>query len=123
MAADDSAVGGHRANAAQRSRSEGIHSAEMEQNRAYLYIDQLAAYTPWSEEAIRTMIARGAFKLGVHYFKPHGPSGRPIFSWRAIVRYIEGDDAGSQTGNAIPLPDGSVIDLDEATAKAHRLRG
>jgi hypothetical protein len=91
--------------------------------RPYLYIEQLAACTPWSTEAIRTMIARGIFKLGVHYFKPHGPNGRPIFSWDAIVRYIEGDEAAAQTGERIPLADGTVVDLNEATAKAHRLRG
>ena len=91
--------------------------------RPYLYIEQLAACTPWSTDAIRTMIARGIFKLGVHYFKPHGPNGRPIFSWDAIVRYIEGDEATAQTGNGIPLADGTVVDLDEATAKAQRLRG
>ena len=91
--------------------------------RQYLYIEQLAARTPWSEDAIRTMIARGTFKLGVHYFKPHGPNSRPIFSWDAIVKYIEGGEAGERSGDVIPLADGTVVDLDEATAKAHRLRG
>ena len=91
--------------------------------RPYLYIEQLAACTPWSTDAIRTMIARGTFKLGVHYFKPHGPNGRPIFSWDAIVRYIEGDEAVAEAGDGIPLADGTVVDLNEATAKAHRLRG
>src|SRR5262245_45005240 len=88
--------------------------------RPYLYIEQLAACTPWSAKAIRTMMARGTFKLGVHYFKPHGPNGRPIFSWDAIVRYIEGDEVVAPA-DGIPLADGTVIDLDEATAKAHRL--
>jgi len=91
--------------------------------RQYLYIEQLAACTPWSPDAIRTMIARGTFKLGVHYFKPHGRNGRPIFSWDAIVRYIEQGNAKPCSEDAIPLSDGRVIDLDEATAKAHRLRG
>ena len=93
--------------------------------RPYLYIEQLAACTPWSPDAIRTMMARGAFRLGVHYFKPHGPNGRPIFSWDAIVRYIEGDtsELRSEDANAIRLADGRVIDLDEATTKAQRLRG
>lgn len=91
--------------------------------RRYLYTEQLAACTPWSAEAIRTMIARGTFKLGVHYFKPHGANGRPIFSWEAIVKYIEGDRGVARTGDVIPLSDGTVIDLDEATTKAYRLRG
>jgi len=92
-------------------------------NRAYLYIDQLATCTPWSEEAIRTMIARGTFKLGVHYFKPQGPGARPIFSWEAVVRYIEGHQEPTVHSDGIPLADGTMIDLNEATAKAHRLRG
>ena len=91
--------------------------------RPYLYIEQLAACTPWSTDAIRTMMARGIFKLGVHYFKPHGPNGRPIFSWDAIVRYIEGDEVAAAAGDRIPLADGTVVDLDEATTKAYRLRG
>jgi hypothetical protein len=91
--------------------------------RPYLYIEQLATCTPWSADAIRTMMARGTFKLGVHYFKPHGPNGRPIFSWEAIVRYIEGSDVAAPAGDSIPLADGSVIDLNEATSKAHRLLG
>ncbi len=91
--------------------------------RQYLYIEQLAACTPWTPDAIRTMMARGTFKLGVHYFKPYGPSGRPIFSWDAVVKYIEGAEDVPQAGDMIPLADGSVIDLNEATSKAHRLRG
>ncbi|MCK6553887.1 hypothetical protein L6Q96_04790 [Candidatus Binatia bacterium] len=91
--------------------------------RQYLYIEQLAACTPWTPDAIRTMMARGAFKLGVHYFKPHGPGGRPIFSWDAVVRYIHGDDERPAGDEVIPLADGTVIDLNEAATKAHRLRG
>lgn len=90
--------------------------------REYLYIDQLAELTPWSPEAIRTMIARGTFKLGVHYFKPKGRCGRPIFSWEGIVKYIEGKGDVAPSGDVIPLLDGTVIDLDEAAAEAHRLR-
>lgn len=105
--------------------SEGDDGCKERRNalREYLYIEQLAACTPWTPDAIRTMMARGTFKLGVHYFKPHGPSGRPIFSWDAVVKYIEGADGASQAGDVIPLADGTVIDLNEATSKAHRLRG
>lgn len=91
--------------------------------REYLYIEHLAELTPWSPDAIRTMIARGVFRLGVHYFKPHGHGSRPIFCWRAIQEYIEQGGAGSRRGETIPLADGSVVDLDEATTKAHRLLG
>lgn len=89
--------------------------------RSYLYIEQLAACTPWSPDAIRTMIARGTLKLGVHYFKPHGPNSRPIFSWDAIVKHIEGAEAARTSQDMIPLADGTVIDLNEATTTAYRL--
>lgn len=88
--------------------------------RAYLYIDQLSEVTPWSPPAIRTMIARGVFKEGVHFFKPQGPGSRPIFAWRAVVEYIEGTAAQAADGS-IPLPDGRAINLDEATKEAQRL--
>lgn len=91
--------------------------------REYLYIEQLAERTPWSAKAIRNMITRGQLKLGVHFFKPQGPSARPIFSWEAIVKYIEEGGDGEEKGDAITLADGTVIDLDEATKKTHRLRG
>jgi hypothetical protein len=89
--------------------------------REYLYVEQLAELTPWSPAAIRTMIARGILKQGVHFFKPQGPGSRPIFSWRAVVGYIEGTESESDNGNAIRLADGAVIDLDQATEQAARL--
>ena len=85
-----------------------------------LYIDQLTQLTPWSPDAIRTMMARGEFKLGRDYFKPHGPNSRPIFSWPAVVEYIE-SEPHELAGGKIPLANGCVIDLNEATTKAHRL--
>jgi hypothetical protein len=81
----------------------------------------LAEVTPWTPDAIRTMIARGVFKLGVHYYKPHGPASRPIFSWQAVMNYIEGTEPQSENGDAIRLADGTVIDLDQATKQATRL--
>lgn len=92
------------------------------QSPGNFYIEQLAELTPWTEDAIRTMVARGKFKLGVHYFKPHGPNSRPIFSWEAVVKYIEVDDNASRAGDVMPLADGTLIDLNETTAKAHGLR-
>ena len=89
--------------------------------REYLYIDQLSELTPWSAVAIRTMTARGVFREGVHYFKPHGAGSRPIFSWQAVVKYIEGGAERKAEGETIPLSDGRVIGLDEATREAQRL--
>jgi hypothetical protein len=89
--------------------------------REYLYIDQLADLTPWSPQAIRTMIARGIFKENVHYFRPKGAASRPIFSWTAVVNYIEGQEAKPAWDGAVPLAGGGAIDLDEAAKEVHRL--
>jgi hypothetical protein len=59
--------------------------------RKYLYIDQLAELTPWSPQRIRGMIHEGEFVEGVHFFRPKGARSRAIFSWEAVVRYIEGE--------------------------------
>lgn len=91
--------------------------------REYLYIDQLADLTPWSPQAIRTMIARGIFKENVHYFRPKGAASRPIFSWAAVVKYIECEDSEAAPAGSVPLASGGVIDLDEAAKEARRLLG
>lgn len=51
----------------------------------YLSIRQLADRIPYSEGAIRNMISRGVFRLGVHYTKPNG--GRPVFHWPAVQEW------------------------------------
>ena len=92
--------------------------------REYLYIEQLADLTPWSPDAIRTMMSRGLFKQGVHYFKPQGERGRVIFRWQSVVRYIQGRDTEPEsvdTADRIPMADGRVISLDEAKKEAQRL--
>lgn len=86
--------------------------------RQYLYIEQLCELVPWSPSAIRRKMVRGVFKQGVHYFKPHGPRSRPIFSWVAVQALIKGDYTGAEaTGETIPLANGAVVNLDEAAAK------
>jgi hypothetical protein len=59
--------------------------------RKYLYIEQLAELTPWSPQRIRGMIHEGEFVVGTHFFRPKGARSRAIFSWDAVVRYIEGE--------------------------------
>jgi hypothetical protein len=85
--------------------------------RPYLYVEQLSEVTPWSQDAIRNMVSRGVFVEGVHYFRPRGPGSRPIFSWQAVVEYIE-QNARPET---IRLADGTVIDLDETIHDTERL--
>jgi len=90
--------------------------------REYLYVDQLAELTPWTPDGIRTMISRGAFRQGVHFFKPGGRYGRPIFSWKAVVEFIEKSKRMPESNDdRIVLADGAVIDLDEAAEEIHRL--
>jgi hypothetical protein len=87
--------------------------------KPYVNVAELAKLTPWSEQAIRSMIARGTFRRGVHYFQPGGRRGQLVFRWDAVVRYIEGEPGPE----GIPLADGTVIDLEEAQKHARRLLG
>ena len=91
--------------------------------RQYLYIHQLAELTPWSPAAIRTMMARGTLKPGVHFFRPHGSGSRPIFSWPAVQDYIEGRAVDGSNENRIELADGRMIRVDEAAKEIQRLLG
>ena len=61
-----------------------------ESSREYLYVEDLAALTPWTGDALDRLIQRGTLKAGVHFFQPTGPRGRRIFKWSAIVHLIEG---------------------------------
>jgi hypothetical protein len=89
--------------------------------RPYLSITQLAEVTPWSSAAIRTMMARGVFKLGVHFFKPFGPHSHPVFCWHAVEKLIREGISAPQAGETIRLVSGTVVDLDEATTKISQL--
>lgn len=83
--------------------------------RQYLYISQLAEVSPWSAAAIRKMMSRGVLRQGEHYFKPGGRNARPIFSWAAIERFIEGrDESESCAGSKgkISMANGVVVDVD-----------
>ena len=86
-------------------------ASEAGPRRAYLYIDQLAEVTPWSPQRIRGMIHEGQFVEGVHFFRPKGARTRPIFSWEAVVRYIEGERVGGKPMEA----------LDETARAVHSL--
>jgi hypothetical protein len=85
--------------------------------KPYVSIAELARLTPWTERAIRTMVARGTLRLGTHYFQPSGRRGQLIFSWEAVVKYIREGTAGHD-----PSP-GVGIDLDAIRAKAQSLLG
>jgi hypothetical protein len=85
----------------------------------YLSIEQLAALTPWSVEAIRRRMRRGFFRSGVHFFQPAGPRREVIFKWGAVQELIE---RGSVAVSIVKPVRGRrrTIDVEKATAE---LRG
>jgi len=52
----------------------------------YLSIRELSALTAWTEQAIRSMIAKGVLREGEHFFHV---GRRPVLKWDAIVAFIE----------------------------------
>ncbi|MGH7820198.1 MAG: hypothetical protein ACREQ9_10525 [Candidatus Binatia bacterium] len=54
--------------------------------KPYVSVDELAALTPWTGQAIRTMVKRRQLSEGVHYFHV---GRRLIFKWEKIVEFIE----------------------------------
>ena len=54
--------------------------------KPYLSISELATLTPWTDQAIRTMVSRGVLREGEHFFHV---GRRPVFKWAAIVDFIE----------------------------------
>jgi hypothetical protein len=54
--------------------------------KPYLSIRELSELTPWTEQAIRTMMTKGLLREGDHFFHV---GRRPVFKWDAIVSFIE----------------------------------
>ena len=64
---------------------------DVAQPKPYVSIRELSGLTPWTEQAIRTMMAKGILRKGQHFFHV---GRRPVFKWEAIVQFIEhGDDS------------------------------
>lgn len=91
-------------------------------SRAYLSVAQLAECVPWSQAAIRRMVSRGQLKAGVHYFQPSGPGGQLVFSWQAIVEYIEAGEPAAKPGGELAAL-GLVMDVDAIKEEAKTLLG
>jgi hypothetical protein len=87
--------------------------------RPYLSIEQLAALTPWSVDAIRRRMQRGFFRPGLHFFQPAGPRREVIFKWAAVQELIE---CGGVAVAAVAPVRGRrrTLDVEKATAE---LRG
>ncbi|HLW71400.1 MAG TPA: hypothetical protein VKS22_12345 [Candidatus Binataceae bacterium] len=72
--------------------------------KPYLSIRELAGFTPWSEQAIRTMMAKGIFREGEHFFHV---GRRPVFKWEAVVLFIERGNERVEV--CIPLRRGGFV--------------
>lgn len=91
--------------------------------KPYLYIEELAALTPWTEDAIRTKVRRDELQRGMHYFQDQR-GGRLIFKWAAIVELIErGRAKGADQRAPTPhhAPQGAIRNVEKATADLQRL--
>ena len=63
------------------------------QPKPYVSIRELSLLTPWTEQAIRTMMAKSILREGEHFFHV---GRRPVFKWEAIVQFIEQRDTQPQ---------------------------
>ena len=61
-------------------------SPELRAAKPYLCAEELAELTPFTEEAIRTMVKRKELMEGIHYFRV---GRRIVFKWLAVVEFIE----------------------------------
>lgn len=74
------------------------------QPKPYVSIRELSGLTPWTEQAIRTMMAKSVLREGEHFFHV---GRRPVFKWEAIVQFIEHRDSSPPCG--IPLHRGGFV--------------
>ncbi len=72
--------------------------------KPYISIRELAALTPWTEQAIRTMMAKGVLKEGEHFFHV---GRRTVLKWDSIVGFIERGDHDETP--RIPLKRGGFV--------------
>jgi hypothetical protein len=72
--------------------------------KPYVSVKELTELTPWTEEAIRSMMRKGVLVEGKHYFRV---GRRDVFKWDAIVDFIERRDV--ENGSLIPLRRGGFL--------------
>ena len=72
--------------------------------KPYMSIRELSALTPWTEQAIRTMMAKGVLKEGEHFFHV---GRRTVLKWDAIVGFIERGE--QDEAPRIPLKRGGYV--------------
>lgn len=72
--------------------------------KPYVSVKELTELTPWTEEAVRTMMRKRILVEGRHYFRV---GRRDVFKWEAIVDFIEGRHV--ENGSLIPLRRGGFL--------------
>jgi hypothetical protein len=72
--------------------------------KPYVSIRELSALTPWTVDAIRTMMAKGVLKEGEHFFHV---GRRTVLKWDAIVGFIERGE--QKEAPRIPLKRGGFV--------------
>ena len=72
--------------------------------KPYLSIRELSSLTPWTEQAIRTMMAKGVLREGEHFFHV---GRRTVLKWEAIVGFIERGER--EEAPRIPLKRGGFV--------------
>ena len=68
----------------------------------YLTIAEVATRLKLTAKTIKNKMASGAFRLGVHYFRPPGMQAR--FKWSAVVTWLEQGQEPTTESDSIPMP-------------------
>ena len=70
----------------------------------YLTVAELAARLKLKPKTVKNKISSGAFRQGVHYFRPPGMQAR--FKWSAVVVWLEQSQERptENDGDSIPMP-------------------
>jgi len=76
----------------------------------YLTIAEVADRLKLKAKTVKNKMASGAFRLGVHYFRPPGMQAR--FKWSTVVAWLE------QSQKMTPENDGDSIPM----ARGYKLR-
>lgn len=107
------------------TRTNTSMGSEIQTNlREYLSVEQLSALTPWSPQSIRSMMSRGKFREGEHFYRPFGPGSHAIFKWTAVKQLIEDTNACATDKGTIFLANGAAVNVDgdgeaEDTSRVH----
>lgn len=83
--------------------------------KPYLSAQELAALTPWTEQAIKDMMRAGKLLEGTHFFRV---GRRIVFKWDAVVELIESNAAGRD--QSAPLATGAFPETERRARLTRR---